>query len=328
MSVQSRPQDKGYTPPTTGLLSLLPSSWVPFAELMRLDRPQGYYAFYWHYLIGLSFAACDVSDSCTPFELLVLAAYLGLWVVVLRGSVCTVNDICDQDFDRQVARTRFRPLARRAVSTTQATVFTIAQLFVLSLLTLPLPTSSYIFAAATTLALSVYPLGKRITHFPQVILGLAFAIPIFMCCAILDRSTDTGDHSSRSVSALYWVSTIWTVISDTIYAHQDMDDDAKAGVKSLAVLLGQQTKLWLSVLAIIQVALLVFIGAECDFSFLYYALCCGGAALSLGVMLIKVDLRNPASCAWWFGPGARFMGCSLVGGFLAEYTYRRTGLQY
>lgn len=325
MAIQPYP-DTGYIPPTAGLLGLLPLSWVPFAELMRLDRPQGYYAFYWHYLIGISFAACGVSDSCTPFELLVLAAYLGLWVLVLRGSVCTVNDICDQDFDRQVARTRFRPLARRAVSTTQATVFTIAQLFVLSLLTLPLPTSSYIFAAATTLALSVYPLGKRVTHFPQVILGFAFAIPIFMCCAILDRPTDTDDRSSRAVSALYWVSTIWTVISDTIYAHQDMDDDAKAGVKSLAVFLGQQTKIWLSVLAIIQVALLVFIGAECEFSFLYYTLCCGGTALSLGVMLITVDLRKPASCAWWFGPGARLVGCSLVGGFLAEYAYRRTGL--
>lgn len=325
MAIQPR-SDTGYIPPRTGLLSLLPSSWVPFAELMRLDRPQGYYAFYWHYLIGISFAACGVSDSCTPFELLVLAAYLGAWVVVLRGTVCTVNDICDQDFDRQVARTRFRPLARRAVSTAQATAFTIAQLFVLSLLTLPLPTSSYMFAAATTLALSIYPLGKRVTHFPQVILGLAFAIPIFMCCEILDKDADTDTRSPRAVSALYWVSTLWTVISDTIYAHQDMDDDAKAGVKSLAVLLGQQTKLWLSLLAIVQVALLVFIGAECDFSYLYYTLCCGGTALSLGVMLITVDLRSPASCAYWFGPGARLVGCSLVGGFLAEYAYRRAGL--
>ncbi|EEA28677.1 hypothetical protein TMatcc_002972 [Talaromyces marneffei ATCC 18224] len=326
MTVQPSSSATRYSQPKNGLLSLLPSSWVPFMELMRLDRPQGYYAFYWHYLIGLSFAACGVSDSLSPSELLVLAAYLGLWVLVLRGSVCTVNDICDQDFDRQVARTRFRPLARREISTTQATVFTIAQLFVLTLLTLPLPTSSYPFAAVTTLALSAYPLGKRITHFPQVILGLAFAIPIFMCCVILDRPTDAGDRSSRAVFALYWVSTFWTIISDTIYAHQDMSDDAKAGVKSLAVFLGNQTKLWLAVLAIIQVALLVFIGAECDFSFLYYTLCCAGTALSLGAMLLTVDLQQPASCAWWFGPGARLVGCSLVGGFLAEYVYRRGGL--
>lgn len=337
MTIKSQ-ETVSYNPPSTGLFAVIPHSWVPFAELMRLDRPQGYYAFYWHYAIGLSFAACVTPpEPPNPSVLLSLAGYLAVWVLVHRGAVCTVNDILDQDFDRQVERTRFRPLARRAVSTSQATIFTVIQLVVLHILLTPLPSASRIYGDLTTFILCVYALGKRVTHFPQVILGLGFAVAIFLCCAALhvdplswrlhpeDGISSTSPDSSSiliATTSLYFVSVIWTIIYDTIYAHQDRKDDIKAGVRSLAVLLGDKTKLFLSLLAIMQVMLLITVGAKCGFSVTYYMVCCGGTALSLGAMLYKVDLRQPESCAWWFGPGSRLVGCSIVGGFLSEYMHR------
>ena len=155
-----------------------------------------------------------------------------------------------------------------------------------------------------------------------------------MCVTIcsvdpLLQASHSGDEllpsspSLSSVLSLYFACTIWTIISDTIYAHQDLRDDVKVGVKSLAVLMGDQTLLYLSLLATIQVALLVFAGIECGLSFFYYSVCCVGTAFSLGTMLAKVDLQQPASCAWWFGPGARLVASCLVCGLIGEYGYRR-----
>ncbi|EEA21108.1 hypothetical protein TMatcc_001113 [Talaromyces marneffei ATCC 18224] len=322
-----------YKAPETGIIALLPRSWIPYAELMRLDRPQGFYAIYWHYLIGLGFASCTAPTLPDVLVVVSLAVFLAIWTVVLRGVACTWNDIFDQDFDRQVERTRFRPLARRAVSTTQAVLFSLFLMVILGVLCVPLPSASRNYAGLKTLVLCLYPLAKRITHLPQVVLGFGLALSVLMCVTILSedpplRARHGGDESSSSPSFLsvvsfYFACAIWTIISDTIYAHQDLTDDIKAGVKSLAVLLGGRTILYLSVLSTIQVALLVLAGTECGYSFFYYLICCLGTACSLGTMLIKVDLRQPDSCAWWFGPGARLVAGCLVCGLFGEYGYRR-----
>ncbi|KAH6675142.1 putative 4-hydroxybenzoate polyprenyl transferase [Halenospora varia] len=261
----------GYAPPNTGIFSFLPPSWTPYAELMRLDRPSGYYAFYWHYLIGLSFASCIASPAPTLMTLTLHSAYLALWVLILRGAVCTWNDNLDQDFDRKVARTRFRPIARGAVTTTQGHIFTLLQTIVGGLMLVQLPASVSVYAAIMTIILTIYPLGKRLTDFPQVILGFGFAVPIFMCCAVLNvdpllqadaldgTETDVLDVSAGG-ACLYGASVLWTIIFDTVYAHQDIRDDVKAGVKSLAVRLGDQTKPTLAFLAAIQVGLLMATG--------------------------------------------------------------------
>lgn len=175
-----------YKEPENGIFAVLPRSWIPYAELMRLDRPQGFYAIYWHYLIGIGFAACTAPTLPDGLILLTLAVYLGLWTVVLRGVVCTWNDIFDQDFDRQVERTRFRPLARRAVSTTHAVLFSLFPLGLLGALCIPLPSASRNYAGLTTLILCVYPLAKRITHLPQVVLGFGLAVPVFICVTIFN----------------------------------------------------------------------------------------------------------------------------------------------
>ena len=320
-----------YKPPRGGIFTILPTSWVPYAELMRLDRPAGYYAFYWHYIIGLSFAACIAVPPPTLTNLAILAAYLGFWVLILRGAVCTWNDNLDQSFDRKVARTRFRPIARGAVSTVQANLFTLLQLIVGAIILIPLPAECSIYAGIITIILVIYPLGKRFTDFPQAILGLGFALPIFLCCAIFEidpllqnnAGSDAETRSAHLTAAvfLYFAGALWTMIFDTIYAHQDINDDKKVGIRSLSVFLGGRTKPVLSVLAAIQVALLVAMGVKCQFSTIYFMGSCTGAAVALFAMLRFVDLRNPTSCAWWFG-SSRLVGGSIAAGLLFEYMLR------
>jgi len=331
----------GYHPPSSGIFRFIPAVCVPYAELMRLDRPAGYYAFYWHYLIGLSFAACIAFPAPSPTTLLSLTTYLGLWVVILRGATCTWNDNLDQEFDRQVMRTRFRPIARGAVTTTQAHIFTLAQTILGTLMLIPLSSAVSVYASIMTAILLIYPLGKRITHFPQVILGVGLAMPVFMCCAVLKTDpfiqpnamsegiTSQNGNADIDVNRRHWgaaclyaASLLWTIIFDTVYAHQDIKDDVKAGVKSLAVRLGKDTKTALSLLSVVQVGLLISSGYLCAFSRIYFLLGCGGVAAALGGMLVFVQLDKPSSCAWWFGPGSKLVGASLVGGLLGEYVVR------
>lgn len=330
----------GYKPPETGIFLVVPASWVPYAELMRLDRQAGFWAFYWHYLIGLAYAinfpSPDEAALSSPFTVVTLAVYLYIWTTVFRGIVCSWNDNLDQEFDRQVARTRNRPIARGAVSTMQGHVFTLGLIIVGVILLIPLPRNAAIHACVEGVLLFIYPLLKRVTDFPQVYLGFGVSLPIFMCCAILYRdplaqlwldgiSSSTWSIGSasamfRSSICLYTADVLWTVIYDTVYAHQDYNDDIKAGVQGLAVRLGRKgTKPVLTVLAVIQVSALIAAGQYVDFGALYFISACGGATAALVGMLWQVDLERPESCAYWFGPGSRAVGGSVVLGLVGEY---------
>lgn len=137
-----------YTPPTKGILSKLPPSWIPFAELSRIEKPGGLYGFYMAYLIGLGYGACLVAPTVAPTSLVSTAAVLLVYNVFLRGAACTVNDILDRDFDRRVARCRNRPVARRAV----------------------IPAQGYWWYAAQTVGA-----GATIACLPSPLLALAYA---------------------------------------------------------------------------------------------------------------------------------------------------------
>lgn len=231
----------------------------------------------------------------------------------------------DQEFDRQVERCKNRPIARGAVSIFHGHVFTIAQTILCGLMFVGLQVEVLVYAGVMTIVLGIYPFGKRVTDFPQVILGFAFAIPVVMCPAILGcdplLSPPSGDVR-KGAWCLYGANALWTIIFDTVYAHQDVKDDIKAGVKSLAVRLGDQTKLGLGVLSAMQVGLLVATGYFCELGSLFFLTGCGGAALSLFGMLYSVDLEEPASCAWWFGPGSRLVGASVILGLMGHYAVR------
>ena len=193
-----------------------------------------------------------------------------------------------------------------------------------------------IYAVLMTAILSIYPLAKRVSDFPQVLLGFGLAIPVFFCCATLGTDGMLQSHSiqgaglpSEDVPKLIWAEfclygagILWTVTFDTVYAHQDINDDKKAGVKSLAVRLGNHSKQVLGALSCLQVVLLLIAGFHSSLSPIYYVLSCGGAGISLFGMILLARLDSPASCAWWFGPGSRFVGTSVTLGLLGEYLRR------
>lgn len=335
---------KGYSRPTHGLFRVIPNAWVPYAELMRLDRQAGFWAFYWHYLIGLGFAI-----NIPPFSsdiglkaLVLLAAHLALWTTVFRGITCTWNDNLDQDFDRQVARCRVRPIPRGAVTTVQAHIFTAVQIAVGACILYPFGYSTLVHATVDGVLLFIYPFLKRCTNYPQVELGFGLSYAIFLVTAMvgkdpltpLDPSLDISAQVfkvvkaplAQSAACLYVAGIIWTVIFDTIYAHQDYLDDLKAGVKGLAVRLGRKgTKPACYIASAVQLYFLVLAGQLAGFGAPYYAISCGLTALLLARMTWVVDLEDGDSCAWAFGPGSGYVGTAICTGLFADFFLKKYG---
>lgn len=309
-----------YLPPKTGFLSLLPASWVPYAQLMRLDRPGGFYAMYVPYLVGVAYAACIAPQTPTPSELLRLAVLLVPLSILSRGVACTWNDNVDQQFDRQVARCRHRPIARGAVSTTQANVFTLALFLLETLLFAFLPVDCATHLAITTALFLVYALMKRITYYPQVVLGLPFAWAILF--AIVALGMDPFQYQVAPTMALFMANVVWTITYDTIYAHQDIADDEKAGVKGMALRFRGSTKSLASALSIIQVGLLFLCGVWAHFGVAYFVGTVGGVAASMAYYIVDVDLSSPEHCGQWFHDQFLIVGAGFLAGLLSEYALK------
>ena len=233
---------------TAGSLCLLPSPWAPYAELMRLDRPAGFYAFYIPYLIGLGYGACLTDPIPSPTRIIRLSGLFLVFCIILRGAACSWNDNVDQDFDRQVARTRSRPIARRAVSTKQGHIFTVALLLAEIPVFMVLPAACTYHAITINMLFGGYALMKRITWYPQFVLGFPFAWAILMSCAALNVDPTSSQRIIPTMS-LFIANVLWTMIYDTVYAHQDIRDDIKAGVKSMAIRFSDSTKKLAAILA-------------------------------------------------------------------------------
>lgn len=157
----------------------------------------------------------------------------------MRGAGCTWNDITDRDFDGQVARTLSRPIPSGQVSTKQAVVWMVAQALVAFCILLTFNTAAILLGVLALVPVAVYPFAKRFTWWPQVFLGLAFNWG-----ALLAWTAHTGSLGAPAV-VLYLAGIAWTLFYDTIYAHQDTEDDALIGIKSTARLFGENTAPWL-----------------------------------------------------------------------------------
>ncbi|RYP00942.1 hypothetical protein DL764_006343 [Monosporascus ibericus] len=306
-----------YTDPTAGLLSKLPPSWIPYAQLMRIDRPSGFYAFYFPYLIGLMYAACLAPEAPEPRTLLKVAGLLLPFNVILRGAACTWNDNVDQGFDRRVERCRHRPVARGAVSTSQAHIFTLAQLMLGYPFLALFPDPCTLHIQITVVLFFAYAFMKRITYYPQVILGFPFAWAILFCLAALEIDP-LGDYT-MSTLALFAANILWTITYDTIYAHQDIADDEKAGVKGLALRLKDSTKFVASILSVAQVSLLALCGLWAGFGAVYFVGTVGGVAAAMAYYIYGVDLKRPESCGAWFHDQFWIVGAGFIAGLTGEY---------
>jgi 4-hydroxybenzoate polyprenyltransferase len=287
--------------PHAGWVASLPRALRPYARLARLDRPIGTWLLLFPCWWGLALAGAR-----DPWLYLVF----GVGAVLMRGAGCTLNDIADRDFDRRVARTATRPLAAREISVAQAVAFMVALLAVSAAILLSLNRAAIGLGVLVLGLVAIYPFMKRITWWPQFFLGLAFNWG-----ALLGYAAATGGLAG-SAALLYLGGIAWTLGYDTIYAHQDKEDDARIGIKSSARWLGDATKPWLAGFYMITIILWAAAGWAAGFgALLWLALAAAAAHFAWQVRTVALD--RPDSCLAVFRANTG-VGWIVLAGLLAD----------
>lgn len=315
-----------YVPPKTGLIASLPKSWIPYAELMRLDKPAGTYYLFFPCIFSTLLAAPMAANIAGPPEVLGTAGLFFAGALIMRGAGCSINDLWDRNLDPHVERTKFRPIARKAISPQKAIVFTGAQLLAGLGVLLQFPYQCLWYGIPSLLLVTTYPLAKRVTYYPQAVLGLTFSWGAIMGFPALGVDLLANWNALGAATALYTSCIAWTVLYDTIYAHMDIKDDVVAGIKSIALRYEHNTKALLSVLAVTQVSLLAAAGAAAGAGPIFLVGGCGSAALSLAIMIWRVQLKSVRNCWWWFKNGCLLTGGGITLGLFAEYLAQYLGL--
>ncbi len=288
-----------------------PPWFRPYAHLARLDRPIGWWLLLWPCWWSLALATGAAGQPIpNPWHLFLF--WLGS--VVMRGAGCTYNDIVDREIDAKVARTRSRPIPAGRVTVKNATAFMLALSLVGFLVLVQFNLFAVALGIASLAVVAVYPFMKRVTGYPQVVLGLAFSWGGLMGWAV------TFGALSEAAVALYLAAVAWTVGYDTIYAHQDREDDALIGLGSTARTWGDQSGVFLGfcygasglLLAIALVlsgaGLLAFVGLA-------------GFALHLAWQVARFDMNNGERCLMLFKSN-REAGLIPFVGLLADAAIR------
>ncbi len=237
----------------------VPSALRGYVRLMRLDRPIGT----WLLLLPCWWGACLASPSGPSPRLLVLFA---VGALVMRGAGCVINDLWDRRLDQQVERTRTRPLASGAVTVPQAFALLALLLSVGLSVALQLSGLALVVALASTPLFVLYPLAKRVTFWPQFVLGLAFNWGVWVAFA------EGGSVFHPAAAALFAAGVFWTLAYDTIYAVQDKADDARVGMKSTALLFGIRVRMAVAAFFDLTMILLLVAGWLSDMGVLFYVL--------------------------------------------------------
>ncbi|MFO0466336.1 MAG: 4-hydroxybenzoate octaprenyltransferase [bacterium] len=268
---------------SAGWVARLPQAWRPYALLMRLDRPIGSWLLFLPGLWAFAMVAPDWRQG------LWLTALFGLGAVLMRGAGCVVNDLWDRDLDRQVERTAGRPLASGALRARHALVFLALVLAAALLILLQLNRTAQWLGVASLLPVVLYPLAKRVTDWPQAVLGV-----IFSWAAPMGYAAVTGGLDLAAL-ALWAAGFFWILGYDTIYAHQDREDDALVGIRSSALRLGDRTRPFLIFCYGLTMGLLALAGWLAGLVPWYLlGLALPGAMLVRQV--IRLDIADPALC--------------------------------
>ena len=269
-------------------------AWTrPYLRLSRADRPIGTWLLLLPCWWGLLLASAHTGTFTLHDAWIALGCAIGAWL--MRGAGCTWNDITDRDFDAAVARTRSRPIPSGQVTVRQAMVWLVLQSLVAFGILLTFNTAAIALGVASLALVAVYPFAKRFTWWPQVFLGLAFNWG-----ALLAWTAHTGSLAWPAVAL--WLSGIsWTLFYDTIYAHQDKEDDALIGVKSTARLFGTRTRPWLRGFLVATVVLMTIaiVSALIGRNPLALAVAFGaawGIGWHLAWQLSRLDTENPEVC--------------------------------
>ncbi|UFX46773.1 4-hydroxybenzoate octaprenyltransferase [Bradyrhizobium sp. 41S5] len=258
----------------------------PYLRLARYDRPIGSWLLLMPCWWSAALAA-GVAHDVRSLPLVVLLFFIGAFV--MRGAGCTWNDITDRDLDARVERTRSRPIPAGQVTVTQALVFMVLQALIGLLVLLQFNRFAVMTGIASLVIVAIYPFMKRITWWPQVVLGLAFSYGALMGFAV------TLERIDAAAIALYAGSIAWVIAYDTIYAHQDAEDDALIGVKSTARLFGARTH---RALVIFYGLAVLLIGVAFALAGARWPAWIGLAAFALHLarQVRRLDTSDPALC--------------------------------
>jgi 4-hydroxybenzoate polyprenyltransferase len=279
----------------------------PYLRLSRFDRPIGWWLLllpcWWSAALAAGIAR-DLSSLPAVIALFFVGA------VVMRGAGCTWNDIADRRLDARVERTRSRPIPAGQVSVAQAAAFLVAQALVGLAVLLQFNGFAVAVGVSSLAIVAVYPFMKRITYWPQVTLGLAFSWGALMGFAVILARID------MTALTLYAGSIAWVIGYDTIYAHQDAEDDVLVGIKSTALLFGEKTQLALAIFYGLAVLLIGAALAQAGVRWpAWIGLFVFAAHLVWQIRTIRID--NPALCLRLFKSN-RDAGLLLFAGLLAD----------
>jgi 4-hydroxybenzoate polyprenyltransferase len=291
----------------------LPGWAEPYARLARLDRPIGTWLLLFPGWWGIALASPGLTRGPRWPDLLLLALF-AVGAVAMRGAGCTLNDIADRDYDGQVARTRLRPIPSGRVTVMQAAIFLAIQLAAGAAILFSLNRASILLGVAVLGLIATYPYMKRITYWPQLFLGLNFNWG-----ALIGWTAVTGGLAWPPV-LLYLGGICWTLGYDTIYAHQDKEDDARIGVKSSALALGPRTRPFLFAFYAAAVALWAAAGIADRLDWVFF-LALVAAAAQLAWQAARVDTGDPLDCLAKFRSN-RIVGWLMLAGIAAGHFSR------
>ncbi len=287
-------------------------AWMrPYLRLARFDRPIGA----WLLLLPCWWSAglaAIAARAALPNLAHVALFFVGAFV--MRGAGCTWNDIVDRDLDARVERTRSRPIPSGQVSVTQAAAFLLAQALVGLLVLLQFNAFTVIIGIASLAVVAIYPFMKRITYWPQIVLGLAFSWGALMGWPAWFGRLDAPAY------LLYAGSIAWVIGYDTIYAHQDREEDALIGVKSTALLFGPRTKPMLALFYALAVLLIGAAGGAAAAGVPFWLGLLGFAA-HLAWQIARLDIADPDVCLAVF-KSDRDAGLILFAGMVADCLVR------
>jgi 4-hydroxybenzoate polyprenyltransferase len=290
----------------TGWVARLPRPWLPYLLLARVDRPIGTWLLFLPGLWGILLVRAPAAETIR------LLALFAAGSLVMRAAGCIVNDLWDRDIDRKVARTSTRPLASGALRPRHALIFLAVLLLAGLTVLLQLNQLSQMLGVASLLLVALYPLAKRVTWWPQLAMGFTFGYG-----APMGYAAAAGRLDAACV-ALYGAAILWDLGFDTIYAHQDREDDALVGVGSTARLFGTQTRPFLAVCYVAAVAMLALAGWLAEMGMWFYpALLLPAALLARQVITLNID--DPAGCLRLFRANREVgltVGLAILGGWL------------
>jgi len=285
---------------------LAPAFTRPYLRLARLDRPIGSWLLLMPCWWSVGLAGMQVGRLPSLWHIVLF--FIGAFA--MRGAGCTWNDLVDRDLDTRVERTRSRPIPSKQVTVAQAIVFMLAQALIGLLVLIQFNRFTVVTGLASLLVVAIYPFMKRITYWPQIVLGLAFSYG-----ALMGWPAAFGRLDWPAI-VLYAGSISWVIGYDTIYAHQDRDDDSLIGIKSTALLFGERTQPMLASFYAGAVVLIAAAGLMASGG-LIFVLGLIAFAAHLAWQVMRLDINDPAHCLMLFKSN-RDAGLILFGAMLLE----------